>query len=217
MLEAGLALPSSPSPVLRSVRVQLPLTSVARVLLLSSAARELVGVQNVQYGERGGPVPVLEKSRFSPAAPLFSMSPLSGLTMVWTPSPPGAGSALSRLITGWTVSATGPATALSRLITVWTPSAPGPVTALSRSPSEHEENQRAGELALPPPFISDHTRDLAKVVRPLLRCLLPVPSHGTHDATSLPPTSSHGTHFVICLPLCRTSGSTLPCWVDKYK
>lgn len=57
-LQAGLAPPGARSPVLRSVRAQLALTSVARVLLLlSPAARELVGVQDVQYGERGRPVP----------------------------------------------------------------------------------------------------------------------------------------------------------------
>lgn len=59
-LQAGLALPRSSSPVLRSVPAQLALASVARVLLLllvSPAARELVGVQDIQYGERGGPVP----------------------------------------------------------------------------------------------------------------------------------------------------------------
>lgn len=57
-LQAGLALPSPTSPVLRSVRAQLALTSVARVLLLLEAptARELVGVQDVQYGERSSPV-----------------------------------------------------------------------------------------------------------------------------------------------------------------
>lgn len=51
-LEAGLALP----PVLRSARAQLALSPVARVLL-PPAARELVGVQDVQHGEGGGPVP----------------------------------------------------------------------------------------------------------------------------------------------------------------
>lgn len=57
-LQAGLALPRPSSPVLRSVRAQLALAALARVLLLESpTARELVGVQDVQYGERGGPVP----------------------------------------------------------------------------------------------------------------------------------------------------------------
>lgn len=56
-LQAGLALPAHASPVLRSVRAQLALAPVARVLLLlSPAARELVGVQDVQHGERRGPV-----------------------------------------------------------------------------------------------------------------------------------------------------------------
>lgn len=56
-LQAGLALPRASSPVLRSVRARLALAPVARVLLRSPAARELVGVQDVQHGERGGPVP----------------------------------------------------------------------------------------------------------------------------------------------------------------
>lgn len=59
-LEAGLALPAARPPVLRSVRARLALAAVARVLLLqlvSPAARELVGVQDVQHGEGGRPVP----------------------------------------------------------------------------------------------------------------------------------------------------------------
>ena len=57
-LQARLALRRPCSPVLRSVRAQLALTALTRVLLLESpTARELVGVQDVQYGERGGPVP----------------------------------------------------------------------------------------------------------------------------------------------------------------
>lgn len=59
-LEAGLALPDSSSPVLRSVHALLELAAVAHVLLLqlvSPAARELVGVQDVQHGERSCPVP----------------------------------------------------------------------------------------------------------------------------------------------------------------
>lgn len=47
--------PRDSSPLLRSVRIQLALTSVARVLL-SPSARELVRVQNVQDGERRGPM-----------------------------------------------------------------------------------------------------------------------------------------------------------------
>lgn len=59
-LEAGLALPGSSSPVLRSVHALLELAAVAHVLLLqlvSPVARELVGVQDVQHGERSCPVP----------------------------------------------------------------------------------------------------------------------------------------------------------------
>ncbi len=58
-LQAGLALPRSSYSVLHAVRAQLALPSVARELLLlkSSAARELVRVQDVQHGERSGPVP----------------------------------------------------------------------------------------------------------------------------------------------------------------
>lgn len=54
-LQAGLAL----SPVLRPVRAELALSPVARVLSWlqeSPAARELVGVQDVEHGEGGGPV-----------------------------------------------------------------------------------------------------------------------------------------------------------------
>ncbi|KAA8589196.1 hypothetical protein FQN60_010541 [Etheostoma spectabile] len=59
-LQAGLqaGLPRASSPVLRSERAQLALRPLARVLLReAAAARELVRVQDVQNGERGGPVP----------------------------------------------------------------------------------------------------------------------------------------------------------------
>lgn len=56
-LQTGLALPIPATPVLRSVRTRLALTSVESVLLLlSPATRELVGIQDVEYGERCSPM-----------------------------------------------------------------------------------------------------------------------------------------------------------------
>ena len=43
------------SPLLGAIPIQLALASMARVLL-SPSARELVRVQDVQYGERRGPM-----------------------------------------------------------------------------------------------------------------------------------------------------------------
>lgn len=59
-LHAGLPLPAAASPVLRSVRAQIALCPQARALLLllrdPPAARELVGVQDVEHGEGRGSV-----------------------------------------------------------------------------------------------------------------------------------------------------------------